>query len=283
MPILFKNNATALLAASISTSATTIVISAGLGASFPSPVGGSYFYATLFDSVGNYEIVKVTAKNVDSFTVLRGQDGTSALAFNAGDGFAMRTNAAVFENLVQLDGNQTIAGVKTFSDGINSNVTGNLTGNTTGTHTGPVIGNVTGNVTGNLTGNVTGNVSGNAGTVTTITSGQVTGALGYTPYNAASISGASVNYANSAGNANTVTNGVYNNGGTYSINISGVSAATGCVYNSGPNEQYIGLSGYFPTGAWNVPTNYAMTGMITENAGEAGSYWFVRSYSFRSR
>lgn len=199
MPILFKNNATALLAASISTSATTIVISAGLGASFPSPVTGSYFYATIFDSVGNYEIVKVTAKNVDSFTVLRGQDSTTALAFNAGDGFAMRPNAAIFENFVQLDGLQTIDGVKTFSNGINSNVTGNLTGNSSGTHTGPVVGNVT----GNLTGNVTGNVTGNASTVTTLNSTQISNALGYTPYNAASIGGASVNYANSSNYANS--------------------------------------------------------------------------------
>ena len=115
MPILFRNNASALLAASVSTSTTTIVISAGLGASFPSPISGAYFYATLYDSVGNYEIVKVTAKSVDSFTVVRGQDGTSALAFNAGDGFAMRPNAAVFENFVQLDGTQVISGAKTFT------------------------------------------------------------------------------------------------------------------------------------------------------------------------
>ena len=51
---------------------------------------------------------------------------------------------------VSTSGNQTIAGVKTFSNGIVGNVNGNLTGN----------------VTGNLTGNVTGNVTGNAGTVT---------------------------------------------------------------------------------------------------------------------
>lgn len=227
MPIQFKNNASALLAASISTSSTTIVISAGLGASFPSPISGAYFYATVYDSVGNYEIVKVTAKNVDSFTVVRGQDGTTALAFNAGDGFAMRPNAAVFENFVQLDGNQTITGVKTFSDGINSNVTGNLTGNSAGTHTGPVVGNVTGNLTGNVTGNVTGtltgNITGNAATVTTLNSTQINNALGYTPYNAASIGGASVNYANSANYSNSsgYANSAGSAGSAGSINTGG--------------------------------------------------------------
>jgi hypothetical protein len=153
MPALFKNNASALLAASISSSATTIVVSAGIGNSFPNPTGSNYFYGTLFDSVGNYEIVKCTARVTDTLTVVRAQDGTNPLAFTAGDGFALRPIAAVMENFVQLDGAQTISGVKTFSGGL----VGTVTGNTTGTHTGAVVGNVTGNVTGNLTGNVTGN------------------------------------------------------------------------------------------------------------------------------
>lgn len=146
MPALFRNNATATLAASIITTDTTIVVSAGLGTLFPSPTGTSYFYATLFDSVGNYEIVKVTARATDTFTVVRGQDGTIAKNFSSGDGIALRPVAAVFNNLVQLDGDQTIAGIKTFT----SNIVANLTGN------------VTGNVTGNLTGNATTATSANS-------------------------------------------------------------------------------------------------------------------------
>lgn len=145
MPVLFKNNASALLAASISNTATTIVVSAGIGNSFPNPTGSNYFYGTLFDSVGNYEIVKCTARVTDTLTVVRAQDGTNPLAFTAGDGFALRPIAAVMENFVQLDGAQVVTGVKTFSGGL----IGNVTGNTTGTHTGAVVGNVTGNLTGN--------------------------------------------------------------------------------------------------------------------------------------
>jgi len=76
---------------------------------------------------------------------------------------AAAASAAVIDtaNFVQVVGNQSIAGVKTFSNqivapgGVQGNVTGNVTGN--------VDGNVAGNVTGNLTGNVTGNVSGSTG------------------------------------------------------------------------------------------------------------------------
>jgi len=145
MPALFKNNASALLASSLTTTDTTVVLSAGLGNSFPLPSGGSYFYGTLFDDLGNYEIVKCTARVTDTLTVVRAQDGTNPLEFTAGDGFALRPVAAVLNNFVQLDGAQTITGLKTFSGGL----AGSLTGNSTGTHTGPVVGNVTGNVTGN--------------------------------------------------------------------------------------------------------------------------------------
>lgn len=115
MPALFKNNATATLAASINTTATTIVLSSGLGNSFPQPVGSSFFYGTLFDSVGNYEIVKCTARVADSLTVVRAQDGTNPLEFISGDGFAVRPIAAVFNNFPQLDANNVLTGNNTFS------------------------------------------------------------------------------------------------------------------------------------------------------------------------
>lgn len=118
MPALFKNNASALLAASISNTATTIVVSAGIGNSFPSPSGTSYFYGTLFDSAGNYEIVKCTARVTDTLTVVRAQDGTNPLAFAAGDGFALRPIAAVFNNFAQLDGANTFTGANTFNNGV---------------------------------------------------------------------------------------------------------------------------------------------------------------------
>jgi hypothetical protein len=158
MPVLFSNYASAPLAASISSSATTITVTSGQGALFPAVPAGSYFYATLTDSSNNLEIVKVTARSTDALTVTRAQEGTTALAYAAADKLELRVTAAGLTNMVQLDGAQTITGVKTFANGIISTITGNVTGNLTG--------NVTGNLTGNVTGNLTGNVTGNADTAT---------------------------------------------------------------------------------------------------------------------
>lgn len=81
MPMLqFKNNATTTLAGSINDSQTSITVSnSGL---FPVLSGGDYFYATMYEVSGsteiNIEIVKVTAVVGTTWTVTRGQDGTTA-------------------------------------------------------------------------------------------------------------------------------------------------------------------------------------------------------------
>ena len=111
---LFKNNATATLAVGISPSATTIVLSSGLGALFPLPTGTSYFYGTLYDSLGNYEIVKCTARTTDSLTVIRGQEGTTPLTFAIGDGFAQRLTAGGLNNFAQTEGDNSFSGANTF-------------------------------------------------------------------------------------------------------------------------------------------------------------------------
>jgi len=126
MPAQFKNNATATLAASISSTATTIVLSSSLGNRFPSLTAGQFFFATLFDALGTYEIVKVTARTGDSLTVVRAQDGTTASAFIAGDGFAQRIVAANFANIPQLDANNTFSGINNFTGG--SITGGSITG-----------------------------------------------------------------------------------------------------------------------------------------------------------
>lgn len=114
MSALFKNNATALLAASISTSGTTLVLAAGTGIKFPVLTGSDFFYGTIYDAAGNYEIVKVTARSADSLTVVRAQEGTVALAFSSGDAFAQRVTAATLNDFVQKSSDQTLTGVNTF-------------------------------------------------------------------------------------------------------------------------------------------------------------------------
>ena len=137
MPALFSNNASATLASSITTSSTTVTVSTGQGALFPAVPAGSFFYATLTDSSNNLEIVKVTSRTSDVLTVVRAQEGTTARAYAAADRIEIRVTAAVLNNFVQLDGDQTIAGVKTFTTPLA--VASGGTGVTTSTGTGSVV------------------------------------------------------------------------------------------------------------------------------------------------
>ncbi len=90
---LFTNNASAKLASAITSADTSLDLQAGQGAEFPSPTGSDYFMLTLVSS-GGLEIVKVTARSMDTLTVVRAQEGTSASSFAAGDTLELRLTAA---------------------------------------------------------------------------------------------------------------------------------------------------------------------------------------------
>lgn len=108
--IVFQNNASALLAASINTVETSIQVAAGFGASFPSPTGGQYFYLTLEDNTGAIEVVQCTARAADILTVVRGQEGTTGQAFSLTvTRCELRLTKATMEGFVQTSGD-TMAG-----------------------------------------------------------------------------------------------------------------------------------------------------------------------------
>jgi hypothetical protein len=94
---LFTNNAYSTLASGINSTATTLTVATGEGARFPTVSGSDYFYVTLIDTSNNMEIVKVTARSTDTFTIVRGQDGTSGTAFSASDRVELRPTAASIE------------------------------------------------------------------------------------------------------------------------------------------------------------------------------------------
>jgi hypothetical protein len=110
--VLFSNNASAALASSITTSATTITVTTGAGAQFPAISGGNYFYATLTDSSNNLEIVKVTARASDVLTVVRAQEGTTARAYAAADKLELRVTTAALTEYVTLAINDAISATK---------------------------------------------------------------------------------------------------------------------------------------------------------------------------
>lgn len=93
MSVKFANNAFGTLNAGINNSATSITLSSGQGARFPSLSSGEYFYATLIDTSNNLEVVKCTARSTDVLTVTRAQESTTAQAFAIGDRVELRITA----------------------------------------------------------------------------------------------------------------------------------------------------------------------------------------------
>lgn len=90
--LLFQNNAAGTLAFAINTVVTTIALTAGHGGRFPTPAAGQAFRATIQEGA-NFEIVHVTARSMDTLTVVRAQENTTAKAFGAGASIEARITA----------------------------------------------------------------------------------------------------------------------------------------------------------------------------------------------
>ena len=114
MVMKFTNNATSTLASGITSSATSLTVATGNGALFPTLGGSDYFYCTLANTSGTVEIVKVTARSTDTFTVTRGQDGTSGVAWNSGDKVELRLVAASLNDIPKLDEANTFSGANAY-------------------------------------------------------------------------------------------------------------------------------------------------------------------------
>jgi hypothetical protein len=93
MTIKLANNATTTTLDAITSTSTEIVVVAGTGARFPVLQAGDYFYATLSDTAGNYEIVRVSVRSGDVLTVTRAQEGTTARPFPANSRIELRVTA----------------------------------------------------------------------------------------------------------------------------------------------------------------------------------------------
>ena len=137
----FANNAASLLASGISNSATSLSVTAGSGALFPVLTGSKYFYCTLANAAGAIEIIKVTARSSDTFTMTRGQDGTTALAWNANDKVELRLVAANLNDLVKADEQNTFTQTQTFNGLVTNNI-GTVSGpwTTAGRPSSPTVG-----------------------------------------------------------------------------------------------------------------------------------------------
>lgn len=93
MKIKFSNNASTTLFSAVTVSDTQIVVSPGGGSLFPELTDGNFFMITVVDVQGNLEIMGVTSRNVDTFTVNRAQENTPARAFPEGSIVELRLTA----------------------------------------------------------------------------------------------------------------------------------------------------------------------------------------------
>lgn len=101
MAIKLANNGASTLAGGITDDATSLSVQTGDAAKFAALGGSDWFYATLFDASNNREIVKVTARAGADLTIVRGVDGTTARAWDAGTRIEMRFNKAAIEDVTE--------------------------------------------------------------------------------------------------------------------------------------------------------------------------------------
>jgi hypothetical protein len=111
----FTNEASALLAATMSPTSTTIQLAAGFGQYFPSPTGTEYFIVAAQDTSGDIEYIAITGRSTDNLTVAptssqfpsggRAQEGTTAQSFTANLArIELRETAGLLADLYQKDG-----------------------------------------------------------------------------------------------------------------------------------------------------------------------------------
>ena len=113
--MLFANNCNTTLNGGITAVANSMVVTSATG--FPVPTGSQYFYCTLADAATQttIEIVKVTAVSGTTFTIVRGQDGTSGTIFASGAVVSLRLVRANLNDFPKLDEANTFTQAQTFS------------------------------------------------------------------------------------------------------------------------------------------------------------------------
>ena len=131
---LFTDNASSLLASGITNAATTLSLTPGTGAAFPTPGAGQIAVITAEDTLGNFEIMWCTGRSTDTLTVSRGREGTTALAFPSGSRIELRITAGTVEssgglnNFLQKNGGDTLTGVTNLNGTILQGGSGSIQG-----------------------------------------------------------------------------------------------------------------------------------------------------------
>lgn len=122
----FANNASSLLASGITNSQTTVTVTTGQGALFPAISAGQVAACTIEDVSGNIEVVYATGRTGDTLTIVRGEEGTTALAFASGSRIEQRVTLGVLAALLQKNGGDTLSGTTVLSGVLNLGAGGSI-------------------------------------------------------------------------------------------------------------------------------------------------------------
>jgi hypothetical protein len=113
MARLYADRADTQLAAGIDDTVTAIDVVDG--SVFPAPTGGDFAILTIEEGV-TFERVRLTARSGNTLTVVRGNDGTSALSFTAAATVSLRQTASAMAGVVEKTGD-TMTGPLTITGG----------------------------------------------------------------------------------------------------------------------------------------------------------------------
>jgi len=116
---LYSNNAATTLASGINNSVTSLTVATGTGSLFPTISAGQQFNCTLVEG-STTEIIKVTARTTDTFTIVRAQEGTTAQSFTTAGKVELRITAEGLNQFVQETATQTLTN-KTIESGVFTN------------------------------------------------------------------------------------------------------------------------------------------------------------------
>ena len=101
MEVIYNNFASGTMSVAILPADTTIVLDAGQGAFFPTPiVGVQYCVMVLEDISGVKEVVHLTDRSADTLTVTRGEEGTIAQTYAIGSRVELRATAGFLDEFI---------------------------------------------------------------------------------------------------------------------------------------------------------------------------------------
>jgi hypothetical protein len=101
------------------TSGTSVILASGKGAQWPAITGTDFTYGIFVNAAAAYEIVKISAHTAasDTFTIVRGQDGTTAQTWLANDLFFTANDIKAVMELILANGNiEAIAALVSAAD-----------------------------------------------------------------------------------------------------------------------------------------------------------------------